>query len=151
MAALYDVAAIGNAIVDVLASADEAFLDAEQLAKGSMMLIDEARAHALYGRMAPGLEASGGSAANTVAGVASFGGRAHFAGKVADDDLGGIYAHDIRAIGVTVATPPLAGGPATGRCLINVTPDGERTMCTYLGAAVRLSSADVPSEYLNQT
>jgi sugar/nucleoside kinase (ribokinase family) len=143
MAALYDVAAIGNAIVDVLASADEAFLGAEQLAKGSMMLIDEARAHQLYERMAPGVEASGGSAANTVAGVASLGGRACFVGKVAADELGEIYAHDISAIGVTFTTPPLAGGPATGRCLINVTSDGERTMCTYLGAAQRLAPADV--------
>ena len=143
MAALYDVAAIGNAIVDVLASADEAFLDAEGLGKGSMMLIDEARAHQLYERMAPGVEASGGSAANTVAGVASLGARACFVGKVAADALGEIYAHDISAIGVTFTTPPLAGGPATGRCLINVTSDGERTMCTYLGAAQRLCPADV--------
>ena len=140
---LYDVAAIGNAIVDVLASADDDFLAAEQLAKGSMMLIDEDRAHQLYGRMAAGLEASGGSAANTVAGVASLGARAHFAGKVATDALGEIFAHDIRAIGVDYATAPLADGPATARCLINVTPDGERTMCTFLGAAVRLTPADV--------
>lgn len=150
MAALYDVAAIGNAIVDVLASADEAFLTGEQLAKGSMMLIDEARAHQLYGRMAAGVEASGGSAANTVAGVASLGGRAHFAGKVAADALGEIFAHDIRAIGVHFATPPLEDGPATGRCLINITPDGERTMCTFLGAAVRLTPADVDAEAVAQ-
>jgi sugar/nucleoside kinase (ribokinase family) len=143
MPAQFDVAAIGNAIVDVLASADDAFLGAERLAKGSMMLIDEARAHQLYGRMAAGLEASGGSAANTVAGVASLGGRAHFAGKVAADALGEIFAHDIRAVGVDFATPPLADGPATARCLINVTPDGERTMCTFLGAAVRLAPADI--------
>jgi sugar/nucleoside kinase (ribokinase family) len=143
MPAQFDVAAIGNAIVDVLARADDAFLGAEQLTKGSMMLIDEARAHQLYGRMAAGLEASGGSAANTVAGVASLGGRAHFAGKVAADALGEIFAHDIRAIGVDFATLPLADGPATARCLINVTPDGERTMCTFLGAAVRLTPADI--------
>ncbi|HXU99871.1 MAG TPA: adenosine kinase [Caulobacteraceae bacterium] len=143
MPAQFDVAAIGNAIVDVLASADDAFLAAEQLAKGSMMLIDEDRAHQLYGRMAAGLEASGGSAANTVAGVASLGGRAHFAGKVAADALGEIFAHDIRAIGVDFTTAPLTDGPATARCLINVTPDGERTMCTFLGAAVRLTPGDV--------
>ncbi|HEY2179505.1 MAG TPA: adenosine kinase [Caulobacteraceae bacterium] len=146
MPAQFDVAAIGNAIVDVLASADDAFLGAEDLAKGSMMLIDEARAHQLYVRMAAGVEASGGSAANTVAGVASLGGRAHFAGKVATDALGEIFAHDIRAIGVDYATPPLADGPATARCLINVTPDGERTMCTFLGAAVRLTPADIDPE-----
>ena len=131
MAAQYDVAAIGNAIVDVLASADDAFLGAEQLAKGSMMLIDEDRAHQLYERMGAGVEASGGSAANTIAGVASLGGRAHFVGKVAQDALGEVFTHDIRAIGARFDTPALKGGPATARCLINVTPDGERTMCTY--------------------
>jgi len=143
MTARYDVAAIGNAIVDVLASADEAFLVAEGLSKGSMQLIDEARAHELYGRMASGVEASGGSAANTIAGVASLGGRALFVGKVATDTLGEVFTHDIRAIGASFDTDPLTGGPATARCLINVTPDGERTMCTYLGAAVRLTPADV--------
>jgi len=143
MTALYDVAAIGNAIVDVIASADDAFLAREGLTKGAMMLIDEARAHDLYGRMAPGLEASGGSAANTVAGVASFGARAVYVGKVAADPLGEIFAHDIRAIGVGFETPPLGGGPATARCLVNVTPDGERTMCTFLGASVELTAADV--------
>ncbi|HEY5289434.1 MAG TPA: adenosine kinase [Caulobacteraceae bacterium] len=143
MAALYDVAAIGNAIVDVLASADDAFLKAEQLDKGSMRLIDEARANDLYSRMASGVEASGGSAANTIAGVASLGGRARFVGKVATDALGEVFTHDIRAIGAHFDTQPLTAGPATGRCLINVTPDGERTMCTFLGAAVRLTPSDV--------
>ena len=143
MTARYDVAAIGNAIVDVLASADESFLAAEGLSKGSMQLIDEARAQELYGRMAAGVEASGGSAANTIAGVASLGGRALFVGKVATDTLGDVFTHDIRAIGAIFDTDPLTGGPATARCLINVTPDGERTMCTYLGAAVRLTPADV--------
>ncbi len=141
--ARYDVAALGNAIVDVIASCDEAFLTREGLVKGSMQLIDEARATALYDRMAPGLEASGGSAGNTVAGVASFGGRAAYVGKVADDPLGEIFAHDIRAIGVHFATPPLTGGPATGRSMINVTPDAQRTMCTYLGAANLLMPEDV--------
>ncbi|MGH7023094.1 MAG: adenosine kinase [Caulobacteraceae bacterium] len=146
MAALYDVAAIGNAIVDVLASADEAFLGAERLDKGSMRLIGEARAHELYGRMAPGVEASGGSAANTVAGVASLGGRSVYVGKVARDALGEVFTHDIRAIGARFDTPALSEGPATGRCLINVTADGERTMCTFLGAAVRLTAVDVHPE-----
>ena len=151
MAAQYDVAAIGNAIVDVIASADDAFLAEENLTKGSMMLIDESRAHALYVRMSAAVEASGGSAANTIAGVASFGGRAHYVGKVAADPLGEIFAHDIRAIGAHYATAPLADGPATARCLINVTPDGERTMCTYLGASVRLTPADVVAETIAQS
>jgi len=143
MSASYDVAAIGNAIVDVIAPADDAFLVAHGLAKGAMTLIDEPRAHALYDVMAPGLEASGGSAGNTVAGVASLGGRAAYIGKVAADALGEIFAHDTRRIGVAYETQVLAGGPATGRCLINVTPDGERTMCTFLGASVELTAADV--------
>lgn len=143
MTVAYDVAAIGNAIVDVLARADDAFLVAEGLAKGSMRLIDEARAHALYGRMAAGVEASGGSAANTIAGVASLGGRSLFVGKVAEDALGEVFTHDIRAVGARFDTPRLKDGPTTGRCLINVTPDGERTMCTFLGAAVRLTPKDV--------
>jgi sugar/nucleoside kinase (ribokinase family) len=151
MAALYDVAAIGNAIVDVLASADDAFLEREGLAKGAMMLIDEARAHELYGRMAAGVEASGGSAANTIAGVASLGARGHFVGKVAADPLGEIFAHDIRAIGADFHTSPLTDGPATARCLINITPDGERTMCTFLGAAVRLTAHDVAAEPIAQS
>jgi len=151
MAALYDVAAIGNAIVDVIASADDAFLAQENLAKGSMMLIDEPRAHALYGKMAAAVETSGGSAANTIAGVASLGARGHYVGKVAADPLGEIFAHDIRAIGAHYETAPLTDGPATARCLINVTPDGERTMCTYLGASVRLTPADVDAETIAQS
>ena len=143
MTGLFDVAAIGNAIVDVIAPADDAFLSREGMAKGAMTLIDEARATDLYTRMAAGIEASGGSAANTVAGVASLGGRSAYVGKVADDTLGAIFAHDIRAVGAHFETPPLAGGPATARCLINVTADGQRTMSTYLGACVRLGPADV--------
>jgi sugar/nucleoside kinase (ribokinase family) len=143
MTAALDIAAIGNAIVDVIAPADLAFLDAEALTPGSMTLIDEARAEALYARMAPGVEASGGSAANTIAGAASLGARAAFMGKVADDSLGGIFTHDIRAIGARFESAPLTGGPATARCLVNVTPDGQRTMCTFLGACVEFGPADV--------
>jgi sugar/nucleoside kinase (ribokinase family) len=143
MSSLLDVTAIGNAIVDVISPAQPAFLEGEGLTPGSMTLIDEATASALYGRMAPGLEASGGSAANTIAGVASFGGQAAFIGKVADDELGAIFAHDIRAIGARFDTKPLAGGPATARCLVNVTPDGQRTMSTFLGACVELGPDDV--------
>ncbi|HUZ11719.1 MAG TPA: adenosine kinase [Caulobacteraceae bacterium] len=138
-----DVVAIGNAIVDVIAPADDAFLEANALAKGAMMLIDACKGEALYRRMAPGIESSGGAAANTVAGVASLGGRAAFVGKVAADQLGEVFAHDMRAIGACFETPPLAGAAGTGRCLVNVTPDGERTMCTYLGAANQLNVDDV--------
>ena len=143
MSASYDVAAIGNAIVDVIAPAEDAFLAANGLVKGSMMLVDEDRARELYGKMAQAVEASGGSAGNTVAGVASLGGRAAYIGKVAEDQLGEVFAHDTRSIGVAYATTRLNGGAATGRSLINVTPDGERTMCTFLGASVELTAADV--------
>ena len=143
MSELYDVAAIGNAIVDVIAPATDAFLAAEGLDKGAMMLVDEARGSDLYSRMAPGVETSGGSAGNTIAGVASLGGRAAYLGKVAPDQLGDVFAHDMRAIGAHFDTAPLIGGPATARCLINVTPEGERTMCTFLGASTQFTAADV--------
>jgi sugar/nucleoside kinase (ribokinase family) len=143
MTARYDVAAIGNAIVDVIAPCDDAFLEAEALVKGSMQLVDEAQAVALYGRMKAGLETSGGSAGNTVAGVASFGGRSAYLGKVAKDQLGEVFAHDMKAIGVHFDTAALQGGPATARSMINVTPDGQRTMCTFLGASVELTPDDV--------
>ncbi len=143
MTAQYDVAAIGNALLDVIAPADEAFLADEGLAKGAMTLIDQDRADALYSRMASGVKTSGGSAANTVAGVASFGGRSVFVGKVAGDALGDEYAREMRGIGAEFRAAPLEGGPATGRCLISVTADGERTMSTFLGAALHLTPADV--------
>ena len=143
MNASLDVTAIGNAIVDVIAPATASFIAAEGLVPGSMTLIDEAQAAALYGRMAPGVEASGGSAANTVAGLASLGAVTAFIGKVADDQLGQIFAHDMRSIGAQFDTAPLASGPATARCLVSVTPDAQRTMCTYLGACVQLTPADV--------
>jgi sugar/nucleoside kinase (ribokinase family) len=140
---LYDVAAIGNAIVDVIAPADDAFLEANGIAKGAMTLVDEAQSQALYAKMAAGVEASGGSAANTVAGLASFGGKGAFLGKVADDQLGRVFAHDMRAIGARFENAPLTGGPATAACMINVTPDGQRTMCTYLGASTAFAEHDV--------
>jgi sugar/nucleoside kinase (ribokinase family) len=148
MTLAHDVTAIGNAMVDVIAAADEAFLIRHGMAKGAMMLIDEARARALYEDMGPGVEASGGSAGNTVAGVASFGARAAYIGKVAADQLGEVFAHDLRALGARFTTPPLTSGPATGRCLINVTPDGERTMNTYLGAAIELTADDVDADLI---
>ncbi|BBK35260.1 adenosine kinase [Allostella sp. ATCC 35155] len=142
----HDVVGIGNAIVDVLAHADDAFLEREGLAKGTMALIDAERADALYGRMGPGIEVSGGSAANTLAGVASLGGRAAYFGKVRDDELGRIFAHDIRATGVHFPTAPATSGPGTARCLILVTPDAQRTMSTYLGACVDLGPEDVDED-----
>jgi sugar/nucleoside kinase (ribokinase family) len=143
MPELYDVAAIGNAIVDVIAPASDDFIASQGLAKNAMTLVDEAASAALYAAMAPGVEASGGSAANTIAGVASFGGRAAYMGKVADDELGAVFAHDMRAIGARFDSAPLTGGPATATSLINVTPDGHRTMCTYLGASIMFQDADV--------
>jgi sugar/nucleoside kinase (ribokinase family) len=143
MSERYDVIGIGNAIVDVLARAEDDFLVKHGMAKGSMSLIDEARAEAIYAAMGPAIEISGGSAANTIVGVASFGGRAAFIGTVKDDTLGGVFMHDIRAAGVGFATPPFKNGPSTARSYILVTPDGERTMNTYLGAAQLLSAAEV--------
>jgi len=139
----YDVVAIGNAIVDVVASAEESFLAAEGVAKGAMTLIDAPRAEALYARMGPGLEMSGGSAANSMVGLAGLGGRAAFIGKVSDDQLGAIFRHDIRAAGVAFHTPAAPEGPPTGRCLVFVTPDAQRTLCTMLGAASELGPDDV--------
>lgn len=133
-----DVLAIGNAIVDVIAAADDDFLSAEGLAKGSMRLIDANEATRLYGRMAQGRETSGGSAANTAAGIAALGGRAGFIGQVASDQLGEIFRHDISGLGVEFTTPAASGDVPTARCLILVTPDAQRTMNTFLGASQHL-------------
>src|SRR5439155_21630027 len=135
----YDVLGIGNAIVDIIARAEDDFLVAQGMHKGTMALIDEARAQAIYAAMGPAVESSGGSAANTIVGVASFGARAAFVGKVKDDELGRTFAHDIRAAGVAFATPAAQDGASTARSYILVTPDGERTMNTFLGAAQCLS------------
>jgi len=143
MPELYDVAAIGNAIVDVIAPTTDEWIVEQGLTKGSMQLVDQAQSQALYSRMQAGVETSGGSAANTIAGLASFGGRGAFMGKVADDQLGGVFAHDMRAIGARFENAPLTGGPATAVSMINVTPDGQRTMCTFLGASVEFTDADV--------
>jgi sugar/nucleoside kinase (ribokinase family) len=143
---LYDVAAIGNAIVDVIAPATDAWLVENGLDKGAMMLVDPAQSAALYAKMAAAVEASGGSAANTIAGLASFGGKGAFMGKVADDKLGEVFAHDMRAIGARFENAPLVGGPATAVSMINVTPDAQRTMCTFLGASVEFSDEDVEAE-----
>jgi sugar/nucleoside kinase (ribokinase family) len=141
-----DVLTIGNAIVDVIAKVDDAFISREQLVKGSMNLIDETRAETLYAHMGPAMEISGGSAGNTAAGVASFGGKAAYIGKVRDDQLGGIFRHDMQAIGVQFKSGAATEGPATARSFILVTPDGERTMNTYLGACVNLDERDVDAD-----
>lgn len=146
-----DVIGIGNALVDVLSHESDEFLRRHRLVKGTMRLIDEARAQALYDAMGPAIEISGGSAANTIVGVASFGGRAHYVGKVRDDQLGEVFAHDLRATGVGFDTPVATGGPATGRCLITVTPDAQRTMNTFLGASVRLGPDDVSAELITRS
>ncbi len=139
----YDVLGLGNAIVDVIAQADDDFLQREGLGKGSMALVDEARSAKLYGAMGSSIIISGGSAANTIVGVASFGGKSAFIGKVKSDDAGLAFTHDIRAVGVHFATTPAVTGPATARCLVMVTPDGERTMNTFVGACQNLTVDDV--------
>jgi len=143
MAQTLDILGIGNAILDVLARADDGFLAARGLDKGAMRLVDTEEAEALYAAMGPGLESSGGSAANTCAAAAALGARVGFLGKVADDVPGQIFGHDMRSIGVAFDTPPLVGGAPTARCLILVTPDAQRTMNTYLGACVAFGEADV--------
>jgi sugar/nucleoside kinase (ribokinase family) len=141
--AQYDVLGIGNAIVDLIASAEDDFLVRQTIQKGGMTLIDESRAEHLYAAMGPATITSGGSAGNTMAGVASFGGKGAYFGKVRNDELGRQFSHDIRAIGVDFPTSPSVQGPATARCIIIVTPDGERSMNTYLGACTRLGPEDV--------
>ncbi len=141
-----EVVGIGNAIVDVLTHADDALLEREGLTKGSMRLIDAAEADALYARLGPGVEISGGSAANTMAGLASLGGRGAFIGKVRDDRLGQVFRHDMRAVGVAFDSRMATDGPATARSLIVVTPDAQRTMNTYLGACVELGPEDIDPE-----
>ena len=138
-----DILALGNAIVDVLARTEDTFLVDQALHKGAMQLIDEARAESLYGAMGPAVIVSGGSAANTAVGAASLGAKAGFVGKVRDDELGRLFAHDLNATGVAFSVPPATDGPATARSFILVTPDGERTMNTYLGACQTLGPADV--------
>ncbi|HVQ12439.1 MAG TPA: adenosine kinase [Vicinamibacterales bacterium] len=149
--AKFDVTAIGNAIVDVLAKADDALLAEHKLPKGGMSLIDAPTAERLYAIMGPGVEASGGSAANTIAGIAALGGKTAYIGKVADDQLGSVFTHDIRAVGVAYNTPPLKGGLPTARCLIFVTPDAQRTMQTFLGATSQLGPEDVDMEAITSS
>lgn len=138
-----EVVGIGNAIVDVLSKSDDAFLQHNSLNKGAMTLIEEDQANALYQKMGPGTEMSGGSAANTIAAFAAMGGRAGYIGKVSNDQLGTVFRHDICASGVRFTTEPLEDGPSTARCLILITPDAQRTMCTYLGACVWIAPSDL--------
>lgn len=141
-----DVLCIGNAIVDVISQVEERFLIEVDVPKGSMTLIDETQARDLYTKMGPGIEVSGGSAANTAAGLALLGSRTAFAGKVKDDQLGQVFRHDITSLGINFGTAMTEMGPETARCLILVTPDGERTMNTFLGACVSFSADDIDSE-----
>lgn len=141
--ARFDVVGIGSAIVDILAHTTDAFLSNHDASKGTMLMVEEGQSAALYKDIGPAVEASGGSAANTMAGIASFGGKPAFIGKTKADQLGEIFAHDIKAVGVHYQTEPLADGLATARCIILVTPDAQRTMFTYLGASGALSAADM--------
>jgi sugar/nucleoside kinase (ribokinase family) len=146
-----DVVTIGNAIVDIIGRCDDAYLTRHGCAKGSMRIVDEATLNTLYAGMGPGIEISGGSAANTAAGVASFGGRAAFIGKIADDDFGRVFAHDIKAVGVRFENAPVSrrnGASGTSRSLILVTPDGERTMNTLLGISTEFTEADIRADVI---
>ena len=147
--ARFDVVGIGNAIVDVLAHADEKFLAQFELTKGAMTLIDSDRASVLYENMSPAVECSGGSAANTIACLASLGGQGAFIGKVSKDQLGNIFRHDIRSLGIAFETAASVGGVSTARCLIFVTPDADRTMQTFLGACVELGPADIDADMIS--
>jgi sugar/nucleoside kinase (ribokinase family) len=144
----YAVLAIGNAIVDVIAETNDAFLSAEGLTKGGMMLVDAEQASALYGKMGPGREISGGSAANTLAGLSALSHDCAFIGQVADDQLGEVFAHDIRATGIAFTVPARPGQPPTARCLILVTPDAQRTMNTFLGASQFLPAEQINAELI---
>ena len=144
--AQFDVVGVGNAIVDVIAQADNALIERLKLSKGAMTLIESDEADRLYSEMGSGIETSGGSAANTLAGIASLGGKAAYIGKVRDDQLGGVFSHDIKAAGVDYRLRAATEGPTTARCLIFVTPDADRTMQTYLGVSVMLGSDDIDPE-----
>ncbi|MEB3159815.1 MAG: adenosine kinase [Synechococcus sp.] len=149
--AVLDVVGIGNAIVDVLVQTEDRFLQEQGLQKGGMALIDEQQAERLYQASGPGQETSGGSVANTMVGIAQLGGRTGFIGRVRNDQLGSIFSHDIRAVGARFDTPAATSGASTARCLIYVTPDAERTMCTFLGASTQLEPDDLDLSMVQQT
>jgi sugar/nucleoside kinase (ribokinase family) len=148
MTALFDVAGIGNAIVDVLSFSDDAFLTRVGLNKNSMTLVDEIRAETLYRQMGQSTECSGGSVANSLAGIASLGGKTAFIGKVRDDQLGSIFIHDMHAVGVHFSSPAAQDGPATASCLVYVTPDAQRTMATFIGACSLVSESDIDEDII---
>lgn len=148
---LYDVTGIGNAIVDVLSFTDENFLKQQQLIKGTMSLVNEGQAEDLYKQLGPTTECSGGSVANTLAGMASLGAKTCFIGKVKDDQFGSIFTHDMHAVGVHFETPPVEDGPATANCLVCVTPDAQRTMATYIGACNMVSEDDIDEQIIDQS
>jgi sugar/nucleoside kinase (ribokinase family) len=149
--ATLDVVGIGNALVDVLSHETDGFIDAHGLVKNAMTLVETERAEELYAAMGPGIEMSGGSAANTVAGIASFGGAAAYMGRIFDDQLGAVFAHDLRAQSVTFHNKPATDGPPTGRCLIVVTPDAHRTMNTYLGASAFFGPSDIDADLVRSS
>jgi len=144
----YDLVGIGNAMVDVLATVDDAFLNEQSLDKGAMTLVDTDRASEIYAKMPPAQEVSGGSCGNTMAGFASLGGKGVFIGKVRDDQLGNVFRHDMQSIGVDFFTPATTEGPQTGSCLVLITPDAQRTMCTNLGAASNLTPQDIDKDII---
>ena len=144
----YDLVGIGNAMVDVLATVDDAFLEEQTLDKGAMTLVDTDRASEIYAKMPPAQEVSGGSCGNTMAGFASLGGKGVFIGKVRDDQLGNVFRHDMQSIGVDFFTPATTEGPQTGSCLVLITPDAQRTMCTNLGAASNLTPKDIDKDII---
>lgn len=146
----YDIVGIGNAIVDVLSHCDDAFLETHGMNKGTMALIDEAKAESLYNQMGPATECSGGSVANSLAGIAQLGAKTAFIGKVRNDQLGQIFRHDMQATGIDFVTPDATKGKPTARCLICVTPDGERTMNTYIGACADVRPEDIDGEVIKQ-
>jgi sugar/nucleoside kinase (ribokinase family) len=141
----FDVLGIGNALVDVIASVDDAFVEAHDFPRGATTMVDLERAESVYTDLPPAQEISGGSCANTIAGLASFGATVAFIGRVRDDQLGKVYTHDLRSLGVHFDVAPATAGPATGRCLVMVTPDAHRTQCTYLGASTFIGPEDVES------
>jgi sugar/nucleoside kinase (ribokinase family) len=147
--ATYDVVAVGNALVDVLSNEAEELLGLLDLVKGTMAMVDRDQSDAIYAALGPGIEASGGSAANTAAGVASFGGRAAFVGRIGEDEFGRVFTHDLAALGIAFDGDLATSDGPTGRCLVIVTPDAERTMCTFLGVASELTATDVPIDVID--
>lgn len=151
LAPIYDLVGIGNALLDIVVDVEDSFLEEQGLPRGSMNLVDSDQSDSLYDKLPAGIEASGGSCGNTMAGFAALGGKGAYLGKVRDDGFGKVFAHDMKAIGVDCPVAPATDGPSTGRCLVMVSPDAQRTMATYLGAAVDLGPSDVPEDVIAQS